>query len=81
MTVLSLFCREEFQPTDFPSRALTRGWFFDICIQGRKIQLLELSLKREFQLSHFRDCAERRGRNRLIKLLRAHDGCLGANRR
>jgi hypothetical protein len=49
--------RKKFQRPYFPSRALTWGRFFDICIQGRKIQLLELSLKREFQLSHFRDPA------------------------
>src|ERR1700729_1538271 len=37
--------RKKFQCSHFPSRALTWGRFFDICIQGRKIQLLELSLK------------------------------------
>jgi hypothetical protein len=45
MTVLSLFAGRDSSDLNFPSRALTRGRFFDICIQGRKIQLLELSLK------------------------------------
>jgi hypothetical protein len=29
--------RERFQRLNFPSRAMTWGRFFDICIQGRKI--------------------------------------------
>jgi hypothetical protein len=41
MTVLSLFAGRDSSVLNFPSRALTWGRFFDICIQGRKIQLLE----------------------------------------
>ena len=75
----------------------TRGnrWFFEIYIQGSKYNFLELSLKhsasvqtgaRESFSYHKRFPVPQihwigGARRRLIKLQRAHNGCLGANRR
>src|SRR2546428_12361933 len=62
-------------------------WFFDIYIQGSNTTFraesetrLRASAAREFQLSQI--CAGQCGRCiRLIKLQRAHNGCLCASRR
>ena len=81
MTVLSLFAGSDSSVHNFPSRALTRGRFFDICIQGRKDTTFRAESEIESFSYPYSGIPRERGRNRLIKLLRAHDGCLGANRR
>ena len=62
---------------------LRERWFFDIYIQKVKYNFkLSLEFSEESSSYHKKISeAARAVRIRLIKLLRAHDGCLGANRR
>ena len=79
--------KEKSQKTNRP-RAIRLGWFFDIYIQVSNTTFRveseirpEQSGQENFSYHKFPLGLKQLRRIRLIKLQRAHDGCLGANRR